>query len=219
MTKEYKVNYSEKKRIKIKQIRKHPKWDKRKWVRYILIVIVIATLIILPSLPWTATDFIFDGKNIEEIKANTLYNICSASVGIVIMFIGMPVFLYFRSLKNTCADSINYYLNETLILSDDGLEYGFVPNNSSTNEYTLDRIKYRDIKRMVVNTYHERLEIYGDMKLTVYSNYEENQILYIENHKDDKRRFYLYYENSEDFIRTLEENTGIKVQVINKQEE
>ncbi len=57
------------------------------------------------------------------------------------------------------------------------------------------------------------------MKLTVYSNYEENQILYIENHKDDKRRFYLYYENSEDFIRTLEENTGIKVQVINKQEE
>ncbi|KEZ85705.1 hypothetical protein IO99_12940 [Clostridium sulfidigenes] len=219
MTKEYKVNYSEKKRIKRKQIRNHPKWDKRKWVRYILIVIVIAALIILPSLPWTATDFIFDGKNIEEIKANTLYNICSASVGIVIMFIGMPVFIYFRSLKNTCADSINYYLNETLILSDGGLEYGFVPNNSSTNQYTLDRIQYRGIKRLVVNTYHERLEIYGDMKLTVYSNYEENQILYIENHKDDKRRFYLYYENSEDLIRTLEEKTGIKVQVINKQEE
>ncbi len=219
MTKEYKVNYSEKKRIKRKQIRNHPKWDKRKWVRYILIVIVIAALIILPSLPWTATDFIFDGKNIEEIKANTLYNICSASVGIVIMFIGMPVFLYFRSLKNTCADSINYYLNETLILSDDGLEYGFVPNDSSINSYTLGRITYRDIKRLVVNTYHERLEIYGDMKLTVYSNYEENQIKYIENQKDIKIRFYLYYENSEDFIRTLEENTGIKVQVINKQEE
>ncbi len=219
MTKEYKVNYSEKKRIKRKQIRNHPKWDKRKWVRYILIVIVIAALIILPSLPWTATDFIFDGKNIEEIKANTLYNICSASVGIVIMFIGMPVFLYFRSLKNTCADSINYYLNETLILSDDGFEYGFVPNDSSINSYTLGRITYRDIKRLVVNTYHERLEIYGDMKLTVYSNYEENQIKYIENQKDIKIRFYLYYENSEDFIRTLEENTGIKVQVINKQEE
>ncbi len=219
MTKEYKINYSEKKRIKRKQIRKHPKWEKRKWVRYILIVIVIATLIILPSLPWTATDFIFDGKNIEEIKANTLYNICSASVGIVIMFIGMPVFLYFRSLKNTCADSINYYLNETLILSDDGLEYGFVPNDSSINNYTLGRIKYRDIKRLVVNTYHERLEIHGNMKLTVYSNYEENQIKYIENQKDIKIRFYLYYENSEDFIRTLEENTGIKVQVINKQEE
>ncbi len=219
MTKEYKVNYSEKKRIKRKQIRNHPKWDKRKWVRYILIFIVIAALIILPSLPWTATDFIFDGKNIEEIKANTLYNICSASVGIVIMFIGMPVFLYFRSLKNTCADSINYYLNETLILSDDGLEYGFVPNDSSINSYTLGRITYRDIKRLVVNTYHERLEIYGDMKLTVYSNYEENQIKYIENQKDIKIRFYLYYENSEDFIRTLEENTGIKVQVINKQEE
>jgi len=135
------------------------------------------------------------------------------------MFIGMPVFLYFRSLKNTCADSINYYLNETLILSDDGLEYGFVPNDSSINSYTLGRITYRDIKRLVVNTYHERLEIYGDMKLTVYSNYEENQIKYIENQKDIKIRFYLYYENSEDFIRTLEENTGIKVQVINKQEE
>ncbi len=219
MTKEYKVNHKEKARIKKKQIRKHPKWKTRRWVRYILIAILIAALIILPSLPWTATDFIFDGKSLEEIEANTLYEICSASIAIVIIFIGMPVFLYFRSLRNTCADGINYYLNETLILSDDGLEYGFVPNNSTRNSYTLDRIIYKDIRRLVLNTYHERLEIYGDMKLTMYSNYEKNQIQFIENDKNSKRKFYLYYENSEDLIRTLEENTGIKVQVINKQEE
>lgn len=219
MTKEYKVNYSEKKRIKRKQIRKHPKWEKRKWVRYILIVIVIATLIILPSLPWTATEFVFDGRHIEEIGSNTLFNNFCLFFLFTIVLICMPVFLYFRSLKNTCADSINYYLNETLILCDSGLECGFLPNDSSINNYTLGRIKYRDIKRLVVNAYHERLEIYGDMKLTVYSNYEDNQIKYIENQKDIKIRFYLYYENSEDLIRTLEENTGIKVQVINKQEE
>ncbi len=219
MTKEYKVNYSEKKRIKRKQIRKHPKWDKRKWVRYGLVVILILLLIIIPARGWFMTEQVYDGKSIDEVGIKTLLMGSEMSFSSIAFFIGMPVFLYFRSLKNTCADSINYYLNETLILSDDGLEYGFVPNNSSTNQYTLDKIKYRDIKRLVVNTYHERLEIYGDMKLTVYSNYEENQILYIENHKDDKRRFYLYYENNEDFIRTLEENTGIKVQVINKQEE
>jgi len=57
------------------------------------------------------------------------------------------------------------------------------------------------------------------MKLTMYSNYAKNQIQFIENDKNSKRKFYLYYKNSEDFIRTLEENTRIKVQVINKQEE
>ncbi|WP_346894396.1 hypothetical protein [Clostridium sp. UBA7503] len=219
MTKEYKVNHKEKRRIKKKQIRKHPKWKKRKWVRYILIVVVIASLIILPSLPWTATEFIFNGRHIEEIGSNTLFNNFCLSFLFTIVLICMPVFLYFRSLRNTCADGINYYLNETLILSDGGLEYGFVPNNSTRNSYTLDRIIYKDIRRLVLNTYHERLEIYGDMKLTMYSNYEKNQIQFIENDKNSKRKFYLYYENSEDFIRTLEENTGIKVQVINKQEE
>lgn len=49
-------------------IKKHPKRGKRKWVRYMLIVIVIAALIIMPSLPWIATDFVFEGKNIEEIN-------------------------------------------------------------------------------------------------------------------------------------------------------
>ncbi len=219
MTKEYKVNYSEKKRIKRKQIRNHPKWDKRKWVRYGLVVILILLLIVIPARGWFMTEHVYDGKSIDEVGIKTLLMGSEMSFSSIAFFVGMPVFLYFRSLKNTCADSINYYLNETLILCDSGLECGFVPNDSSINNYTLGRIKYRDIKRLVVNTYHERLEIYGDMKLTVYSNYEENQIKYIENQKDIKIRFYLYYENSEDLIRTLEENTGIKVQVINKQEE
>ena len=219
MTKEYKVNHKEKARIKKRQIKKHPKWKKRKWVRYILIVIIIVALIIIPSLPWIATEFIFDGKHIEEIEFDTLLDTLYVSFGLIAVCIVMPTFLYFRSLKNTCADNINYYLNETLILSDDGLEHGFIPNNSTKNSYTLDRIRYRDIRRMVINTYHERLEIYGDMKFIMYSNYAKDQIQFIKNHKNSKRRFYLYYENKEDLIKTLEEQTGIKVKVINKQEE
>lgn len=155
MTKEYKVNHKEKGRIKRKQIRRHPKWKKRRWVRYILIVILIAALIILPSLPWTATYFIFDGRHIEEIGSNTLFNNFCLFFLFTIVLICMPVFLYFRSLKNTCADGINYHLNETLILSDGGLEYGFMPNNSTINSYTLDRIIYKDIRRLVLNTYQK----------------------------------------------------------------
>ncbi|WP_346894394.1 hypothetical protein [Clostridium sp. UBA7503] len=220
MVKEYRVDNIKMKKIIQDRIKKHPKWKKRKWVRYILIFIVIAALIIMPSLPWTATKFVFDGKSLEEIKANTLYESCSASVGIVVIFIGMPVFLYLRSLKNQCRGYIGYLTDEILILNDEELNKGYRGQDiSSSKEYYIDIIKYKHIRKLVLNKYYETLDIYGDMRLIVYSDYENDVIDNIKKYQNKKTTINLYYENSEDFIKTLEEKSGIKVQVIDEVDE
>jgi len=220
MVKEYRVDNIKMKKIIQDRIKKHPKWKKRKWIRYILIFIAIAALIIMPSLPWTATEFVFDGKSLEEIKSNTLYECCSASVGIVVTFIGMPVFLYIRSLKNQCRGHIGYLTDEILILNDEELNKGYRGQDiSSSKEYYIDIIKYKHIRKLVLNKYYETLDIYGDMRLIVYSDYENDVIDYIKKYQNKKTTINLYYENSEDFIKTLEEKTGIKVQVIDEVDE
>jgi hypothetical protein len=220
MVKEYRVDSRKRKKLIQDRIKKHPKWKKRKWVRYTLIVIVIAALIIMPSLPWTATEFVFDGKSLEEIKANTLYECCSASVGIVVTFIVMPVFLYFRSLKNSCSDNIGWITDEILILTDKEINSGCRGSDrASIKEYYIQIIKYENIKKIVLNKYSQKLKIYGDMGLIVYSDYENDVIDHTKKHPNNTTVIDFYYENSEDFIKTLEEKSGIKVQVIDEVDE
>jgi len=220
MVKEYRVDDRKRKKLIQDRIKKHPKWKKRKWVRYTLIFIVIAALIIMPSLPWTATKFVFDGKSLEEIKANTLYESCSASVGIVVIFIGMPVFLYFRSLKNSCSDNIGWITDEILILTDKEINTGCRGSDrASIKEYYIQIIKYDNIKKIVLNKYSQKLKIYGDMGLIVYSDYENEVIDHTKKHPNNTTVIDFYYENSEDFIKTLEEKSGIKVQVIDEIDE
>ncbi len=220
MVKEYRVDNRKRKKLIQDRIKKHPKWKKRKWVRYILIVIVIAALIIMPLLPWIATDFIFDGKSLEEIKSNTLYECCSALVGIVVTFIGMPVFIYFRSLKNSCSDNIGWITDEIIILTDKEINTGCRGSDrASIKEYYIQIIKYENIKKIVLNKYSQKLKIYGDMGLIVYSDYENDVIDHTKKHPNNTTVIDFYYENSEDFIKTLEEKTGIKVQVIDEVDE
>ncbi len=220
MVKEYRVDNRKRKKLIQDRIKKHPKWKKRKWVRYTLIVIVIAALIIMPLLPWIATDFIFDGKSLEEIKSNTLYECCSALVGIVVTFIGMPVFIYFRSLKNSCSDNIGWITDEIIILTDKEINSGYRGSDrASIKEYYIEIIKYENIKKIVLNKYSQKLKIYGDMGLIVYSDYENDVIDHTKKHPNNTTVIDFYYENSEDFIKTLEEKTGIKVQVIDEVDE
>jgi len=220
MVKEYRVDNRKRKKLIQDRIKKHPKWKKRKWVRYILIVIVIAALIIMPLLPWIATDFIFDGRNIEEIGTDTLFNNLCLFLMFAVVFIFMPVFLYLRSLKNQCRGYIGYLTDEILILNDEELNKGYRGQDiSSSKEYYIDIIKYKHIRKLVLNKYYETLDIYGDMRLIVYSDYENDVIDYIKKYQNKKTTINLYYKNSEDFIKTLEEKSGIKVQVIDEVDE
>jgi len=220
MVKEYRVDNRKRKKLIQDRIKKHPKWKKRKWVRYILIVIVIAALIIMPLLPWIATDFIFDGRNIEEIGTDTLFNNLCLFLMVAVVFIFMPVFLYFRSLKNSCSDNIGWITDEILILTDKEFNSGCRGSDrASIKEYYIQIIKYENIKKIVLNKYSQKLKIYGDMGLIVYSDYENDVVDHTKKYPNNTTVIDFYYENSEDFIKTLEEKSGIKVQVIDEVDE
>ncbi|GEM_PF-530598 len=220
MVKEYRVDNIKMKKIIQDRIKKHPKWKKRKWVRYILIFIVIAALIIMPLLPWIATDFIFDGRNIEEIGTDTLFNNLCLFLMFAVVFIFMPVFLYFRSLKNSCSDNIGWITDEILILTDKEINSGYRGSDrASIKEYYIEIIKYENIKKIVLNKYSQKLKIYGDMGLIVYSDYENDVVDHTKKYPNNTTVIDFYYENSEDFIKTLEEKSGIKVQVIDEVDE
>jgi len=57
------------------------------------------------------------------------------------------------------------------------------------------------------------------MGLIVYSDYENDVVDYTKKHPNNTTLIDFYYENSEDFIKTLEEKSGIKVQVIDEVDE
>jgi cbb3-type cytochrome oxidase subunit 3 len=219
MIKEYKVDFEKKRKLKRLQIRKHPKWEKRKLIRYSLIFIMTMLLVGSIILPWTRKELFVKDIMSYTMNNEDIINIMFFLIVMVVIFICIPVFLYLRALRNTCADGINYHLDEILILDNEGIQYEFIPNNRVLNKgYVIDKINYKDIKKIVLNSYHNRLDVYGDMRLTMYSDYSKNKIQFTENHRDDKRRYYLYYENNEEFIKILEEKTNIKIQIINKKE-
>jgi hypothetical protein len=220
MVKEYRVDNIKMKKIIQDRIKKHPKWKKRKWVRYGLVVTLILLLIIIPARGWIMTEHVYDGKSIDEVGIKTLLMGSEMSFSSIAFFIGMPVFLYIRSLKNQCRGHIGYLTDEILILNDEELNKGYRGQDiSSSKEYYIDIIKYKYIRKLVLNKYYETLDIYGDMRLIVYSDYENDVIDYIKRYQNKKTTINLYYENSEDFIKTLEEKTGIKVQVIDEVDE
>jgi len=220
MVKEYRVDNRKRKKLIQDRIKKHPKWKKRKWVRYGLVVTLILLLIIIPARGWFMTEQVYDGKSIDEVGIKTLLMGSEMSFSSIAFFIGMPVFLYFRSLKNSCSDNIGWITDEILILTDKEFNSGCRGSDrASIKEYYIQIIKYENIKKIVLNKYSQKLKIYGDMGLIVYSDYENDVIDHTKKHPNNTTVIDFYYENSEDFIKTLEEKSGIKVQVIDEVDE
>ena len=81
-------------------------------------------------------------------------------------------------------------------------------------EYYTTEIKYADITQLVVNEYYPRLNVYGKGLEIYYIDYEINKTERIRIIKG-RFKFYLYYEEYEDFIKTLSEKTGLIVEYIN----
>ena len=220
MVKEYRVDNRKMKKIINNRIKNHPKWKKRKWVRYTLIFVLIISLIAIPSFPWTATEFIFDGKHIEEIGADTLLSSLYLSFVFITVCIGMPIFLYIRSLKNECRGYIGYLTDQIITLGDKAIYEGYRGSDeASRKEYYIEKIDYNCIRKIVLNRYNERLDIYCDMGLVVYSDYENEIVDYTKKYENYTKKIILYYENSEDLVQTLSEKTGVSVQAINEADE
>ena len=69
--------------------------------------------------------------------------------------------------------------------------------------------------------YHNRLRVCCVATERYYYNYEKNKLAYKEKHesKDYFLRFYMYYDDSQDFIDLVSKRSGKPVEVINYPEE
>ena len=202
MIKEYKIDENKKRQIENTQYKKHPKWNKRTWVLKVFdiaaIIVPISKIII-----W-------------YIKINPSYDLVQAiiralgSIGIVMVF----KFGYIRILRLTCDDSVSFKINETLIVTDNYFENSYKPDGEGFDE-TRDimRVKYKEIDRLLLNKYHNRLRVWGNIKDIRYFNYKEKDLDY-SSYEKMGMTFYLYYENSDEFVKTLVEKSGVELEVI-----
>ena len=202
MIKEYKIDENKKREIEKTQYKKHPRWKKNIWILKAFdiaaIIVPISKIII-----W-------------YIKINPSYDLVQAiiralgSIGIVMVF----KFGYIRILRLTCDDSVSFKINETLIVTDNYFENSYKPDGEGFNE-TRDimRVKYKEIDRLLLNKYHNRLRVWGNIKDIRYFNYEKKDLDY-SSYEKMGMTFYLYYENSDEFVKTLVEKSGVELEVI-----
>ena len=203
MIKEYKIDENKKREIENTQYKKHPKWKKRTWV---LKAFNIASVILPLSI---IANYYIKIINIDwDIVESIIVALGSMGVPMIIK-IG-----YIRALRFTCDDSVSFKVNETLIITDNYFENSYKPDGEGFNETRhITRIKYKDINRLLLNKYHNRLRVWGNMRDTRYFNYEKKDLDY-SRHQKRGTTFYLYYENNDEFVKTLVEKSGVELEVI-----
>ena len=203
MIKEYKIDENKKREIENTQYKKHPKWKKNVWVLKTFDVIAIISPIIIIANYYIRFINVYWDLFDSIITALT-----------VIFIIIMTKIGYIRILRFTCDDSVSFKINETLIVTDNYFENSYKPDGEGLDE-TRDimRVKYKDIDRLLLNKYHNRLRVWGNMRDTRYFNYEKKDLDY-SRHQKRGTTFYLYYESSDEFVKTLVEKSGVELEVI-----
>ena len=206
MIKEYKIDENKKREIENTQYKKHPKWKKRAGIiKAIDIISIVMPIIIM--IMWFM-EFI---DNSWDFMVWLKYFFIAIGVwwAFFITKIG-----YIRILRFTCDDSVSFKVNETLIITDNYFENSYKPDGEGFNETRhITQIKYKDINRLLLNKYHNRLRVWGNMRDTRYFNYEKKDLDY-SRHQKRGTTFYLYYENNDEFIKTLVEKSGVELEVI-----
>lgn len=203
MIKEYKIDENKKREIENTQYKKHPKWKKNVWVLKTFDVIAIISPIIIIA-----------NYYIRFINAYwDLFDSIITALTVIFIII-MTKIGYIRILRFTCDDSVSFKINETLIVTDNYFENSYKPDGEGFNE-TRDimRVKYKDIDRLLLNKYHNRLRVWGNIKDIRYFNYEKKDLDY-SSYEKMGMTFYLYYENSDEFVKTLVEKSGVELEVI-----
>jgi hypothetical protein len=231
--KEYKVDYQKKQNMIRTEPNKDPKWIKRKKVRqvlYILCIVVPAAFILYG---WLNPE-IFTPDTPPALRVLMLFLIG-------MLFSWMPTTIYCKQTYEYTVIGIKKKDKENLVLLEDRLLNGYqLSKEFATPRYDVDEIKYTDIKRIVINEDNDFLKVYGRYKTTKYNNYEENDIWYIWEVTEDMKSkltdyregraedptygkdvsegdcyiwFNLYYYNSDDFVKTLSERSGVAVEI------
>ncbi|WP_035291650.1 hypothetical protein [Clostridium sp. KNHs214] len=207
MIKEYKVDKEKFQEIYDTQYKKHPKWKRTAWIRKGIIIMTIISPICIE---------IYGYRVMGRFKLFSDYFFIAIGV---IWTLLMILVGYIRILRFKCDDIVNFKLNESLILKDEYFENGYKPNGEGiSTTYDVMQVRYDEIERLVLNKYHNRLRLYANIKDTRYDDYEKGEKDYSVKEKA-RMAFYLYYENSEEFVRTLSEKSGVEIEIRDYSEE
>lgn len=222
MLKEYAVNDQMQWELSKRQLKRHPKWRKSQWTRRILLTLCIIAPIAGVIFALTNPGIAFRELDGSVANIDNVLNMCFCIL-VFSMFPGIITLTYFAVLRGKCFDESNYKSNETLCLTDDGLQNIFLPSDeTNSNAMFEEQMPYDGMDRLVYNEYHERFQVFGKLKSIKYLDYQKGTIDYQEEHKSKKgysRSFYAYYENFEDFMNTVSEKSGLKIKHINRPEE
>lgn len=216
MIKEYKVNHGILGKFRRSMHKKHSKWMKKKkvlWILFVVPLLITLWIYIIFNTNEELKGIGFKEYNSEPETYDVIAVALMASLSCYVITL-LPWIIYYKTLRSECRDLECFYYREGLYLTDDSIKRGFTARDAMPQQYYTSEIKYADITRLVVNEYYPKLNVYGKGIETYYMNYELNKterIRIIEG----RFKFYLYYEEYEDFIKTLSEITGLTVEYIN----
>jgi hypothetical protein len=206
MLKEYAVNGGLQWELSKRQLKRHPKWRKSRWIRRILLTLCIVAPIVGVFFSLSNPGFAFRELDGSVADIDNILNICFSILffSVIPLIITLP---YFAVLRGKCFDESNYKSNETLCLTDDGIQNVFLPSDEMSSDAMFEeQMPYEGMDRLIYNEYHERFQVFGKLKSIKYLDYQKGTIDYKEEHKSKKgysRSFYAYYENFEDFMNTV----------------
>ncbi|WP_102399795.1 hypothetical protein [Haloimpatiens massiliensis] len=196
-----------KRKLQRTQYKKHPKWHKRKWVRRILLLLAPIGGI-LSFFRYRFENGMFAQDGVDGIVRVTT----AVSMGI---FASIPYFVYRKALEGSCECVVNYREHDTVVITDEDIKYIYHPSNRDNIKlFHQFEIKFNDITKMIYNTYHQRVDIYGKQKEIYYSDVTTGEIGRTEevDKPDERIRLYLYFEGNEEIVKTLEEKSGVQME-------
>ncbi|NLM59629.1 MAG: hypothetical protein GX194_11070 [Clostridium sp.] len=208
MTKEYVPNAKRAEAMLNKYHKKHDMWKKRKVVRIIMHLLCIFGPIFMVLYVYNDRDYLYLGNNdiIDQIFVLVLVSI---------LFLWTPTIIYYKQLVAKCRKTLTFKLRESLILYDDMIKNGFsFPSRDKRDPYMINEIKYSEITRLVHNTYLNRLTLYCLVHQIIYDDYGANSVYSDKAIRNERIDFILYYDNSDDFVKTVAERSEVELEVI-----
>lgn len=204
MNKKIYVDSKLKKDIVKTQYKKHPNWARDRKINVALHVGAVVLAIILWS--WIRTEPKTHSENNEFVSAFV------ALAGYAFLWV-IP-YVHYVMVKQSNNNQINRRVYEEIVLTDDVIRDVYVLN--SKREYNGLEVNYNWIQRIVYNTYHNRIDIYSKYTSIKYSNYEKGEEYYRRNIKGQGSvvRIYLYFDNNEEILKTLESKSRVVMERI-----
>lgn len=202
----YEEDYKLVQKMRKKQRKRHPNWEKSKKLRFILWGCSIAITI-----------------TIGIYGFFTLGGLLGSFFGGVGAFIiaSIPAVIYTIAVAEECEDFIGRDKNEFIVIEDKIIKYGYKSNKDRGNQCTVDELQYTKIQRIVYNKYHERIDIYGNRTKVCYNNYQTGEVGGSRGIKGKKAvmRIYLYFKDCDDMLENILKHTNVKPEIIDYPEE